>query len=92
MARRKSINDMQSQLNRIISYGNASMSRINKATATYRRYRSNIQSALGYSNRGRGVGALNSSNMRFSNQRMQSIGAINARRVSRGVYMGLNVG
>lgn len=92
MARRKSINDMQSQLNRIISYGNASMSRINRATATYRSYRSNIQSALGYSNSGRGVGALNKANMRFSNQNKKSIGAINSTRVSRSVYMGLSVG
>lgn len=92
MARRKSVNDMQAQLSRMMNYRTASISRMIRANDTYNRYRNNIQRSLGYSNTGRGVGALNSANITFSNPRYQSIGAINAAQVPRSVYMGLNNG
>ena len=83
---------MQSQLSRMFRYYTFSNSRLKRVNAAYNRYRNNIQRSLGYSDRGRGVGALNSANMTFSNPRYQSIGAINSERVSRRTYMGLNAG
>lgn len=92
MARRKSVNDMMSQLNRMMGYNTSTMSRMNRAQAVYRRYRNNIQRSLGYSNTGRGIGVLDRDNMTFSNPRYQSIRAINAVQVPRQTYMGLNGG
>ena len=92
MARRKSVNDLRQQLEGLFNYSTYSNDRAIRASAAYRRYRLNIQRALGYSNRGRGIGALNARNQTFSNPRFQSVAAINAERVPRNVYMGLNNG
>lgn len=72
---------MQAQLNRIYSYPTVTMSRINAAYEIYRRYRNTIQSNLGYSNSGTGIGVMNIANMRFNNPNYQTIGEINAARV-----------
>ena len=79
-------------MNRIASYNNASVRRLNYADGVYRRYRNNIQRSLGYSNVGRGIGVLDIVNQRFSNPRYQSIREINNVKVSRNVYMGLSNG
>ena len=79
-------------MNRLASYNNASVRRLNYAEGIYRRYRNNIQRSLGYSNVGRGFGVLDIANQRFSNPRYQSIREINNVRVSRNVYMGLYQG
>jgi hypothetical protein len=92
MARKKSVNDLQAQASRLFNYRTYTTSRSNRVEAAYRRYRNNIQSSLGYSNRGIGIGVANIANMRFSNPRYQSIREINAARVSRRVYMGLSNG
>ena len=94
MARRrtKSVNNMQEQLSRMFNYSTATAERRNRATNTYRRYRDNIQRSLGYSNTGRGIEALNSANITYSNPRYQNIADINAAQVSRSTYMGLNNG
>lgn len=90
--RRKSVNDMLAQLNRMASYPTATLARDQRAYGIFERYRNNIQRSLGYSNSGRGIGYLNRANMTFSNPRYQSIREINSVRVSRRTYMGLSNG
>lgn len=94
MARRrtKSVRDLQDQLNRIVSNPRFSFSRSMRIAGIYNRYRDNIQRALGYSNSGKGIDALNAANTRFSNPKYQSLEAINKAQVSRRVYMGLSNG